>query len=130
MLEQVTAGGKRDNNTIASKILEYNKQNIDGQLTPLAGLTKRRQTEASMFAGGDVPHTQQPQQEPQVQVAEAQPQQQAPLAGLGGQLLEALASRQQPQLQHSISRQTTQPCLLYTSPSPRDRQKSRMPSSA
>ena len=25
---------------------------------------------------------------------------------------------------------TTQPCLLYTSPSPRDRQKSRMPSSA
>ena len=29
-----------------------------------------------------------------------------------------------------IMRQAEQPCLLYTSPSPRDRQKSRMPSSA
>ena len=29
-----------------------------------------------------------------------------------------------------ISRQGNSPCLLYTSPSPRDRQKSRMPSSA
>ena len=30
--------------------------------------------------------------------------------------------------QHEIA--TPDPCLLYTSPSPRDRQKSRMPSSA
>ena len=29
-----------------------------------------------------------------------------------------------------IMRQNLKPCLLYTSPSPRDRQKSRMPSSA
>ena len=29
-----------------------------------------------------------------------------------------------------LKREDLQPCLLYTSPSPRDRQKSRMPSSA
>ena len=109
MLEQVTAGGKRDNDTIASKILEYNKQNIDGQLTPLAGLTKRRQSEASMFTGGNVPHTEQPQQAPQAQVAEAQPQQQSPIADFGGQAIQALMGQQQAPLQHSVSRQMTQP---------------------
>ena len=30
----------------------------------------------------------------------------------------------------SVSKEHINPCLLYTSPSPRDRQKSRMPSSA
>ena len=33
-------------------------------------------------------------------------------------------------LQNSDSGEQIKPCLLYTSPSPRDRQKSRMPSSA
>ena len=32
--------------------------------------------------------------------------------------------------QPEVYRQLEDPCLLYTSPSPRDRQKSRMPSSA
>ena len=39
-------------------------------------------------------------------------------------LIESLNLRNQEDLQNYI------PCLLYTSPSPRDRQKSRMPSSA
>ena len=34
------------------------------------------------------------------------------------------------QMYYNISRVNTYSCLLYTSPSPRDRQKSRMPSSA
>ena len=37
---------------------------------------------------------------------------------------------QQQLLQLSLQRRTKHTCLLYTSPSPRDRQKSRMPSSA
>ena len=34
------------------------------------------------------------------------------------------------QLAHLLVEQSLQPCLLYTSPSPRDRTRSRMPSSA
>ena len=79
MLQQLTGNGTRDNDTISNKILQYDKQRINGELTPLKGLAKRRQAEASMFAGKEV---------------------------------------------------KPQACLLYTSPSPRDRQKSRMPSSA
>ena len=109
MLEQVTAGGERDNDMIASKILEYNKQNIDGQLTPLAGLTKRRQTEASMFAGGDVPHTQQSQQETPVLAKMGPPRSESPVAGLGGYALQALQAQRQAPLQHTVSRKMTQP---------------------
>ena len=32
--------------------------------------------------------------------------------------------------EHTLAFEDINPCLLYTSPSPRDRQKSRMPSSA
>ena len=46
-----------------------------------------------------------------------------------GQVLTA-ATGQNPARQASINAGLNKDCLLYTSPSPRDRQKSRMPSSA
>ena len=46
---------------------------------------------------------------------------------LMGKALEQTAGSK---LQGILSTMTSSPCLLYTSPSPRDRQKSRMPSSA
>ena len=120
MLEQLTAGGKRDDAVIANKMLEYNKQRIDGKLTPLAGLTKRRQMEASLFTGGQAPETQ-PQQ-PQQQVAQAptgplqfakaaQQKQSNPLAGLGSALVQgavAGALSGGAPVQHQASRQYTQ----------------------
>ena len=41
-----------------------------------------------------------------------------------------LLNRNHPLVQEALTCYEAQPCLLYTSPSPRDRQKSRMPSSA
>ena len=49
---RLTGGGKRSNEEIAAKIPQYNKATISGQLTALPGLTKRRQQEQAMFAGG------------------------------------------------------------------------------
>ena len=48
------------------------------------------------------------------------------------ELLEINAAQQQRQTEIEAMQETLSPntCLLYTSPSPRDRQKSRMPSSA
>ena len=43
---------------------------------------------------------------------------------------EILQNEQLTQLREQLATLTEQLCLLYTSPSPRDRQKSRMPSSA
>ena len=45
-------------------------------------------------------------------------------------MLSSAAARDNPLRAPPVSRAPSQPCLLYTSPSPRDRQKSRMPSSA
>ena len=41
-----------------------------------------------------------------------------------------MASKKKEELLQPDVQTQAQPCLLYTSPSPRDRQKSRMPSSA
>ena len=38
--------------------------------------------------------------------------------------------RKKEKKEKKVRKKKIQPCLLYTSPSPRDRQKSRMPSSA
>ena len=50
-LDQLTAGGKRSNEEIAAKILEYNKAKNDntGKLEVVPGLARRRQEELSMF---------------------------------------------------------------------------------
>ena len=118
MLEQVTGGGKRDDATIASKMLEYNKANVDGKLTPLAGLTKRRQAEASMFTGDQAPEAQ--PQEQQVaslttplnfREAAEEKKQSNPLAGLGSALIEGAVGglmTKRP-LSHMASRQYTSP---------------------
>ena len=122
MLEQLTGGGQRDDGTIASKMLEYNKQSIDGQLTPLAGLTKRRQQEAALFAGGEAQPAPQPQQQAgplqfaqatqQKQVEQGQPQQEQAAATLPTQELASLAlGRLQGRgpVAHQTSRQFTAP---------------------
>ena len=51
-----------------------------------------------------------------------------PLEGAGDKVHVAAVSV--PKEEHELVPETVYPCLLYTSPSPRDRQKSRMPSSA
>jgi GH24 family phage-related lysozyme (muramidase) len=48
-LDKLTAGGKRTNEEIAQKIKSYNKVTKNGKLVELAGLTKRRSMELSMF---------------------------------------------------------------------------------
>ena len=96
MLQQLTGNGTRDNDTISNKILQYDKQRINGELTPLKGLAKRRQAEASMFAGKEVKPTEAKPAAGPLQFAaatkekQAQPKQEAkaagPLAGTGSQL--------------------------------------------
>lgn len=50
-LNQLTAGGTRNDEEIAKKLLEYNKVNKGGQLIEERGLTQRRSQEFTMFAG-------------------------------------------------------------------------------
>ena len=68
---------------LSNKILQYDRQRINGELTPLKGLAKRRKAEASMFAGKEVKPQAAPLQfaeaskEKQVQPKQAQPKQEA-----------------------------------------------------
>ena len=48
-LKQLTKNGERTDEEIAEMMLKYNKANVKGTLTPLAGLTKRRTQEAALF---------------------------------------------------------------------------------
>jgi GH24 family phage-related lysozyme (muramidase) len=48
-LKQLTKNGERTDEEIAEMMLKYNKANVKGTLTPLAGLTKRRTREAALF---------------------------------------------------------------------------------
>jgi len=50
-LDQLTGGGKRSSEEIATKLLEYNKatDSRSGKIVELSGLTKRRQEELAMF---------------------------------------------------------------------------------
>lgn len=48
-IDQLTALGTRSKATIAQKILAYNKMRIRGKLTPIAGLTRRREAERALF---------------------------------------------------------------------------------
>ena len=59
MLERLTGGGKRSDDVIGQKILQYNKGRVGGELKELGGLTKRRKAEAAMFSGKDAPVGQQ-----------------------------------------------------------------------
>ena len=60
----------------------------------------------------------------------AEPQAQSPVAQSGTRPAESRPAAGQADAEPAARRRFPWNCLLYTSPSPRDRQKSRMPSSA
>ena len=137
MLEQLTGGGKRDNETIANKMLQYNKGTKDGKKVELPGLTKRRKAEHAIFTGSSPA----PRKEPQAEVPQPQsappapqpaatpaPQPTAPptpqpeasnislgLPGLGAEVLGAIQANPGPDLRHTISRSYTQPEYIPSS---------------
>ena len=137
MLDRLTGGGKRDNETIGGKILQYNKGRVNGELQELGGLTKRRQAEAGMFTGGKAPARQAPADAPVRQVQkQRQLQQQQPspvpetnappvagekpgaFEGVGGDLLQyaiAQSGRQGPPVQHAGGRRVEQAAYIPSS---------------
>jgi lysozyme len=50
-IRQLTAFGTRSKAIIARKMLAYNKMRINGKLTPVDGLTMRREKEQALFLG-------------------------------------------------------------------------------
>ena len=130
MLEKLTGGGKRSNDQIGSKILQYNKGRVGGELKELGGLTKRRKAEAGMFTGGKAPSREAPakapvrkqEQGPQVPAPQQAPptpapeveQKEAPGLGLAGMLAESIPLQQAP-IGHQTSRKFTQAAYIPSS---------------
>lgn len=54
-IDGLTADGTRSIGTIANMILEYNKAKVNGVLSPVTGLTKRRQAEHDLFVSDSAP---------------------------------------------------------------------------
>ena len=85
---------------------------------------------AAPGAGGAAPGTGAPQRPPAVEVAKVEKAMLVDETQSVGSLRSFQGVMLRPEVGGRVSQVLFKDCLLYTSPSPRDRQKSRMPSSA